>query len=258
MNFLNFFFNNNKLERIWIIAKNDFIKRYYGTSLGVAWAFVHPLFEFCIYYFVFTLIFPNSIENFALHLFSGLLIWQFFSESTRQSITILRDYNYLISNIQIQKLDLFWGTLLSKLFALTFNFTVYFMMSLFFNINYTITVFLFPIFILNLCTLILAVSLLLAVLNIYFRDIVHLWDMMILLLFWASPIFYGKEAFQKIPTLLYINPLAGIFINFRDAILYQICPDIHLFLYGWTYSFILLVISLLIFKKFSHKAIELL
>ncbi|CAN2040509.1 Transport permease protein [Candidatus Magnetomoraceae bacterium gMMP-15] len=257
MTFLNFFSENNKLERIWILAKNDFIKRYYGTSLGVVWAFVHPLFEFSIYYFVFTLIFPNSIENFALHLFSGLLIWQFFSESTRQGITILKDYSYLISNIQMNKLDIFWGTLLSKLFALGFNFTVYFIMSLFFKIDYTATVFLFPIFILNLCTLILAVSLLLAVLNIYFRDIVHLWDMLMLLLFWASPIFYGKETFYKIPALLYINPLAGIFLNFRDAVLYQKCPDMHLFFYGWIYAFILLIISLFLFKKLSHKALEL-
>jgi len=252
------FLNNNRLERIYLIAKNDFIKRYYGTSLGIVWAFIHPLFEFLIYYFVFTLIFPNNIENFALHLFSSLLIWKFFCESTKQGITILNDYNYLIANVQIQKLDLFWGTLLSKLFALSFNFTVYFIMSLFCNIGYSINALLFPIIIFNLCILILAISLLLSVLNIYFRDIIHLWDMLMLLLFWASPIFYGKEVYQKIKAILYINPLAGILINFREAVLYQNFPDLNLMLYNWVYAIILLVFSLIIFKKFSHKALELL
>jgi ABC-type polysaccharide/polyol phosphate export permease len=76
----------NRLERIWILAKTDFKKRYYGTSLGILWALINPIFQLIIYYFVFSVFFKNDVPNFSLYLFSGLILWMFISESNKKGM----------------------------------------------------------------------------------------------------------------------------------------------------------------------------
>ncbi|PJA97946.1 MAG: hypothetical protein CO128_09900, partial [Ignavibacteriales bacterium CG_4_9_14_3_um_filter_30_11] len=77
---------SNKIERIWILAKSNFRKRYYGSSLGIIWALINPLFLLVIYYFIFNVIFNNQIENFILYMFSGFLIWMFFEEASKEGL----------------------------------------------------------------------------------------------------------------------------------------------------------------------------
>lgn len=248
---------NNTLERIWILAKIDFLKRYYGSSLGLAWALINPLFRLIVYYFVFTVFFGNSIENFALYLFSGLLIWMFFSEGTGKGIFILKSKRFLLENVKINKFTIFISSILSVLMGFVFNFGVYFIISLFFNIEYSLKILFFPLLIIELIFLVLSVKMILAVINIYLKDINHLWDMATLLIFWANPIFYSKDVLlDKLPLLPIVNPLAGIMINVRSVILYDELPDLKLFLYNALYIIPLFIFSYAIFTKYSHKAIE--
>lgn len=248
---------NNRFERIWLLAKTDFKQRYYGSALGMVWALINPMFRLLIYYFVFTVIFENRIENYALYLFSGLLLWMFFSETTKKSFTVLKRKRYLIENIQSYKLDIYISFLLANLFALIFNFGVYFLLSLVFSISYSWTVLYFPLLILNLCILVFAVSLIISVIHIYLKDIDHIWSMILIGLFWTSPIFYARSIiFEKLPILLYVNPLAGIMINVREVLIYAKPPDYFNLFYDFIYAIVLLAISLVVFNKNVHKAAE--
>ena len=62
---------NNRLERIWLMAKFDFVTRYYGSFLGLFWALLKPLFQLMVYYVIFTVVFTTKTENFLLFLFVG-------------------------------------------------------------------------------------------------------------------------------------------------------------------------------------------
>lgn len=250
---------NNKLERIWILAKTDFRKRYYGTSLGVVWAVINPFFRLLIYYFVFTVFFKIKIENYALYLFSGLIIWFFFSESTKKSFSVIKSKRYIIENIGINKLDLFTSSILSTFLGFIFNFIVYLVFSAFFPVQYTLSFFIFVFIVLNLMLLVYAINLILATIHIYLKDLTHVWDMVLLILFWTSPIFYGREViFKEFAIIGYINPLAGIISNTREVLLYGSLPDWTVFFYDYFYSIILLIMGLFVFKLHSRKAIELL
>jgi len=248
---------NNQLERIWILAKNDFQKRYYGTGLGIAWAFVNPLLRLLIYYFVFTYFFNNRTENYILYIFSGLLVWMFFAEGTKKGITLLVNKRYLLENIQMNKLDIYISALFSGLFAFLFNYIMYFAISLFFPVHYSFVALYFPVLILNTAIIVLAISILLSVINIYIRDIEHLWDMAMMIIFWTNPIFYDKDVLiSKATFLLYLNPLAGIIINIRETTLYSRHPDYQLLVYDFAISLILLFVSIFILKRFAYKAAE--
>lgn len=250
---------NNQLERIWILAKTDFIQRYYGTKLGVFWALLNPFFQLVVYYFVFSILFATSIPNFALYLFSGLIIMMFFSESTVKGLNLLSIHKSILQNIIINKLDLYYSAIISTFMGFSFNFLTYLLFSLFFDVSYTHYVLFVPLIILNVSILILAIQLILGIIHVFFRDINHLWDMALLVFFWGSPVFYGKEVImENFPSLMYINPMAGILINLREVLLFGQPPLYHILALNFLVSIILLVIAIVLFKKLSPRAIEIL
>lgn len=249
--------DRNRRERIILLARIDFHKRYYESRMGILWAFLNPLFRLVVYYLVFTTIFKSDIENYALYLFSGLLIWMSFQESTKKGITILASKRYLIENISFDKLDLFISAIITILTGLFFNFLMYMVISLISGIpvNWHI-LWVLPV-VLNLAILMMGINLILATVHIYFRDIEHLWDMVLLLWFWVNPIFYAKSViFDTLPALIYLNPLAGIIINMRQGLLYGELPDFHLMAWGYIYSVVVLSVGMFVFRRYSHKILE--
>ena len=81
--------------------------------------------------------------------------------------------------------------------------------------------------------------------------------MVILAGFWGTPIFLPLSAFSgKLEALLYLNPIAGIIVNSRAAILYGEHINYQLLIWDITYAFILWGLSIFFFKRFSHKAAE--
>lgn len=248
---------NNRLERIWKLAQVDFQRRYYDNSLGLVWALINPLFQVVVYYLAFTILLDNKMENYALYLFSGLLFWMFFTEGTNKGLNILKQKRYLIENIQFNKLDLFYSAILSVLMGFLFNISAYLIISLISGIPIYWQIIFLPILIANIFLLALAVSILLSTLNIYIKDIVHLWAMVILAGFWATPIFIPVSAFvDKLEFILYLNPVAGIIINAREILLYGNLPNSIFLIWGLVYTLLLYGLAIFLFNRFSHKAAE--
>ncbi len=249
---------NNRLERIWKLAIVDFNSRYYEHSLGLLWALIKPTIECFLFYFVFSTLLPVDFEYFGLYIFGGLIIWSFFIEGTNKGLLILQQKKYLIESIRFNKLDLFYSTTFSAFVAFLFNLFVLLVISLFFGINiFHWSLLLLPIWILNLMILILAIGLILATIKIYLNDIQNLWDMVMLVGFWATPIVYDFHLLEeKAPILIICNPLTGIVINLRETIIYHNPPNIYLIFIDFVIALILLGIGLFIFSKFSHKAAE--
>jgi len=245
------------LERIWLLANIDFKKRYYDKGLGILWALLNPLFKLGIYYFVFTNLMINRVDNYALYLFSGIITWAFFAQGTKKGVNLLRAKKYLIESIQFNQIDLFISATLSVFYAFLFNMGAYALAHLFSFTPINGYILFLPILILNLFVLVLAISILLATIHIYLRDIEHLWDIIILAGFWLTPIFYSKEILlERLYIIVYINPMAGIIINLRETVLYGRPPLYDLFFYDVLYAVVLLIIALFTYKAFAHKAAE--
>ncbi len=248
---------NNRLERIWKLAQVDFKKRYYNDYFGLVWALINPLFRMAIYYFVFSFIFSQKIENYHLYLFSALIFWMYFAESTKRGLSTLLTKRYLIENIVFNRLDLFYSLSLSVIFGLLFNLVAYVGMSLITGIYFTWSVLLLPIMLFLAYIVSVSFGLILSTLNIYFKDIMHLWDMVLLAGFWITPIFFrGEEILSRAPILLYANPMSGIIINARKVLLFGELPDWNLLLFSSVYALVLFLVGRFFFLKYSHKAVE--
>jgi len=249
---------NNKFERIWLLAKTDFKKRYYGTSLGVVWALINPLFQLLIYYFVFTQFFNTEIENFPLYIFLGLIIWMFFAEATKKGLFTIHLNRHLLENIRINKFDIFTSGIISNLFGLLFNLVIYLLACLIFNVNLSIYILFFPLIILNLVLLIYGLNLILSIIFVYLRDFNHFWDIFLIAGFWINPIVYSPKVLYENDFILYLNPIAGMIINAQNTILFGNHIDLNLFIWNYLYAFMVFGIGLLVFKFYSKKVIEIL
>jgi len=249
---------NNQMERIWILAKMDFKLRYYETFLGLIWALINPLFRLAIYYLVFSFLKEMKVPNYGLYIFSGLIIWLYFQEATKQGTNVIKSKRYLLENINFRKLDLFLSSALSSTLGLIFNTSVYLIISIILGVYPGWNILFFPLLLFNLVLLVFSISLILSTIHIFMRDIRQVWDMVLVAMFWLNPIFYAKSAliFDKVPALLYINPLAGIIINTRNVLLLNQPPDWGLLLYNIAYASLFLLIGLTVFNSMFHKAAE--
>ncbi len=249
---------SNRLERIWILAKFDFKSRYYYHSLGILWALIKPLFEFAVFYILFTVILKNDIPYYALYLFLGLILWYFFVEGTNKGILVLRQKQYLIENIQFNRGDLFIAITFSAFLAFAFNFLAYALMSLVMGVvPFHAYLFFFPLLLGAFFTFTMGTSLILATLSIYLKDIQHLWDMVLLAGFWLTPILYDVALIgDNLPFLLYMNPVTGIIINIREVLLYGNPPDFALLCVSLAYALVIFGLGYFMFRRYSHKAAE--
>ena len=248
---------NNRLERIWLMAKFDFVTRYYGSFLGLFWALLKPLFQLLVFYVVFTTVFTSKTENFLLFLFIGIILFQFFTESAQGAMNIFRTKQYLFENIQINKLDIFYSSIAATFLGFIFNFGAFSIGNILLNNNFSWSILMFPVILLNLFILVLATQLIFATISIYLKDIDNIWFIVNTLLFWGSGIFFDLNTLAgKAQLIKYLNPLAGMLINARKVLIYAEPIDITLLFFNFSTALIILGIGLWIFNKFSAKALE--
>jgi ABC-type polysaccharide/polyol phosphate export permease len=250
---------NNRLERIWVLAKTGFLKRYYGSFLGVMWALINPLFHLAVYYIVFKVVFNTTQENFVLFLFLGLVLELFFAETSTVGIDLIRNKRYILENIRINWLDIYYAATLSTFYAFMFNLSICFLTSLFLDaVIDPQAIILFPLLVLNLLVFGFAAQVILSTIQVYLRDIVHLWDMLRMLILWFSGIFYAIDLTPGSSTafLAYLTPLAGIVYNSRQILIYGQPVNWVLFAYDWIYALTLLSLALFIFSRYVRKALE--
>jgi len=257
LNLLNINSNSNKWERIWLLAKIEFKLRYYENKLGLLWALLKPLFMLFIYYFAFKIIMRNNIPNFAIYLFNGLIIWEFFLESTGGLILILRTKRYLYEYSNMSKIEIYLASLISTSLGFIFNLIILIIALLFSGVNIDFHILFFPLIFIELFAISIGGALILSNLYLIFRDINQIWPLISNLFMWISPIFFSAESLQQnIPFLKYINPMFGIIVNSRNVIMNHSLPDFNLFYLNLLQTIIILTIGLLLLKKLGVNASE--
>jgi ABC-2 type transport system permease protein len=251
---------SNKIERLWLLAKIEFKLRYYENKLGLLWALIKPLLDIAIYYAVFQIILKQNIPAFASYLFIGLILWNFFVESTAGTIQILNTKKYLYEYSNMNKMEIYVSTLFSNSIGFFFNFIMFLLFYHFLereSTGFSIqNLWIIAIF-LNLFILSLGMSLILSTIYIVAKDITQVWMAFTSFLFFLSPIFYKLSTFKEaLPSFDYGNPIAGIIINARRVMMERSQPDFKLMGFDFGYAIFLLLLGLIFLNKLGSKAAE--
>lgn len=220
---------NNNRELIYELIKRDIASRYQGSVIGFMWSFINPIIMLSVYTFVFSVVFKarwsvdstGSKTEFALILFSGLLVYNLFSECLNKSPgLILSNVNY-VKKVIFPLEILPFVVLGTAFFHMIISFIVwvafYF---IFFGIPH-LTIFLFPIALIPLIFLIIGLSLFLSSLGVYLRDIGQIIILLTTVLMFMSPIFYPIHALpNNFRVIMEINPLTFIIEQVRAVIIF--------------------------------------
>ena len=247
---------NNRLERIWLLAKLDFQKRYYEGFLGMLWALLHPILRVGVYFVAFKILRESPIPNYALHLFSGLVIWQFVTEATNKSLNILRSNLYLINNIRFNWIDVYVSMIISILLGFLWKMLAFLAFCLFVRLFPNINYIYLPILILDLCITTLGMCMILSIFKLYVKDLQHLWNLVILAGFWTAPIFFPLEKIAaKFPFLIWIHPATPLIVNIRKVTMDGVPPDFVMFFWSILYGLVVFGIGFFIFQKYAKRAV---
>ena len=199
----------------------DFKLRYQGSFLGYVWSLLKPMMLFAIMYVVFVhfLRFGQGIEHFAVSLLLGIVMWTFFSEATNQGMHSLIQRGDLLRKINFPKYILVISGTISALINFVLNLIVVFIFMLLDGVHFGWSALLFPFTMLLLYIFSLALAFFLAAVNVKFRDIGHIWEILMQALFYATPIIYPLQMVitynATAAHFLMLSPIAVLFQSAR-------------------------------------------
>ncbi len=209
-------------DLLWLMSATEFKRVYFGTVLGYVWSLVRPLMLFAVLLFVFTKIFRigSEVPNYPVLLLLGIVLFTFFQEATQNSVTSVVAQEGVVRKTQFPRLVIPLSVVLTAVFNLSLNLIVVFVFILAWGVGPTWTWLLLLPCMALLFVFTTAISMILSVLYVRFRDVLIIWTVAAQVLFYATPILYPieivPEAYWKV---LFINPLAPIFEQIRVWVL---------------------------------------
>lgn len=220
-------------ELIVVLTKREVLGRYRGSVLGLLWSFFNPLFMLAIYTFVFSAIFKArwgagsaSKTEFALLLFTGLLVFNLFAECISRAPTlILSNVNYVKKVVfPLEILPVI--SLLSAAFHSVISIMVWLIAYIVFFGAPHVTVFLLPLVLLPFCFFLLGMGWALASLGVFLRDASQFIGLLTTGMMFLSPIFYPATAFpENYRYILYFNPLTTVVELARGLLFWGNTPE---------------------------------
>lgn len=215
------------------MVRTDFKLRYQNSVLGYVWSLLKPLMLFVILYVVFTqfLRMGKGIPNYPISLLLGVVLWSFFVEATTGALKSIVGRGSLIRKINIPRYLIPVSVIASSLINLMLNLAVVFIFVLLANdtpLSF-VSLIVFPLLLIELIVLTVAVSFFLSAVFVKYRDVEHIWDVAKQALFYVAPIIYPLTfiADKKIQKLLLLNPFAQIIQDARAVITYGGTPQIN-------------------------------
>jgi len=170
---------------------------------------------------------------------------------------VLMNKKYLTENIQFNWIDLYTSHMISIMMGLAFNFIAYFLILIITGTGIGSYFYVFPIILITWFLLSASASILLGLIRPLFDDIVHIWDILIMVGFWVSGIFYsGQFFYDNYPWFVHLNPFVGLILNTRAALLENNALYLPLLIENLIFGIALYGLSVFLFKKFAKRVIE--
>lgn len=265
----------------WIVlkemVKTDFQLRYQGSFLGIAWSVLKPLMLFCVMYVVFVrfLKFSDGTETFPLVLLLGITLWNFFAEATNMGLSSITGRGEVLRKVNFPKYIIVVSASIGALISLGINMCVVLLFCfLSRTVVFTWQILWLPLNFIQFYLLALGCALLLATMNVYFRDIQHIWEVLLQALFYATPIIYPLSMVEAqlgqrgelVEKVMLLNPAAQVIQDIRhNLIAPESTPTVwQLFDSPWfallpiALTVLFLILGILVFSRRSWQFAEVL
>jgi lipopolysaccharide transport system permease protein len=243
-------------ELIKNLVVSDLRVKYSSSILGFAWSLLNPLLMMLVLYFVFSNVFNNT-DTLALYLLIGLFAWRFFANGTSTAMGSIVGKPSLVTKIYIPREILTLSSTISSLVSSFLEFLVLMPLLIVFGANISLAFLLFPVVHILYFIIIYGLSLILASLYVYYRDLGQIWEVFIQMGFFICPIVYPLSLVpsQYLPYYM-LNPITILINMYRDIFLNGTIPGIADFIVIIVFGILLLVVGNFLFNRLSRRFAE--
>jgi len=251
-------FKGNTWDLFYELVRTDFIMRYHNSVLGFIWVLLKPFLIFLILVIVFSWFFKNQDQFYHLNLLLGLLLYSYFAEATLRGVTCLYEKSNIILKVNFPKVIAILTSVVNSFISFIAGFLVFLIFwflskpaGSLLNLPY------FLLLIIILTNLILGLNFFISIIYTKLRDLLSIWEVLLQLIFYASPIIYPLSLVpNRFKSLFLLNPLAIVITESQKALITNQSFSWFHTNYALIISIFLLILGFLFFQKYIRKIAE--
>ena len=247
------------------LVTKDFKIKYRRSVLGVAWSVLNPLLMMVVMSIVFSTIFGQSRngsitpEMYPLYLIVGNITFSVMSESTNQALMSIIAASSLLKKVKVHRWVFPVQKVLFSLVNFAFSLVAVALVMLWFHVLPTWHLILLPVCLLLLMCFCMGLGMMLSALAVFFRDVMHLWTVVITAWMYLTPIFWTTDYISQmarwIQVLVVVNPMYNYLQFMRDIFLFNTAPSMLTLGLCVFWAVVALVVGYAVFHKTEHKFI---
>jgi len=231
----------------------DLKLKYRGSLIGFVWSLANPLLTAAVYTIAFRSILRIRSEGFVFYLMLGLLAWTFFASSAAMSTGSIVDNGGLLKSVRFPRAILPIATVLFTLAQYLLTVLVFLpLMLIVYRIRPAAPMLLFPVIVTLQALFTIGVALILATTTAFFRDVRHLVEVALMVLFWTTPIVYTiHDVSGRLPQLILLSPLSSFVTAYHNIFYDRQWPSLEVWAIAVTYTTVSLSLGLWMIVRYE-------
>jgi lipopolysaccharide transport system permease protein len=240
------------------LVVKDLKLKYRGSVFGFLWSLLNPLLMIVVYTVAFTFILRIRGEGFVFYLMLGQLSWTFFASSAAMSTGAIIDNAGLVKSVLFPRAILPIGTVLFNLAQYLLTTAVFLpVMMLWYRVPLAPPMILFPLFLALQVVFTIGIALILATATAFFRDVRHLLEVALAVLFWTTPIVYElRQVPERLQLLILLSPVSSFVVAYQQLFFYREWPAPTVWLMATAHALGAFIVGALLFLAFEDRFTE--
>lgn len=238
------------------LVSRDLKVKYRRSFLGYIWSILNPLLMMLLQSLIFSYMFRSNIQNFPLYLICGNTLFTFFNESCNMGLTSIIYNGSLIKKVYIPKFIFPLSRVVSSFVTMSFSLAAVLLVMVITRSPFYWTILLCWVPLVFLFMFSCGMAMLLSSLTVYFRDMQHLFSILLMGWMYATPLFYPLEQLPLyMQSLLKLNPLYHYINMFRNLVMYGNIPGPNTWFACIFSAVVAMVLGLAVFRKLQRNFI---
>jgi ABC-type polysaccharide/polyol phosphate export permease len=240
------------------LVTKDLKLKYRGSMLGFLWSLGNPLMLIVVYTFAFKYILRIGDDRFVLLFLIGILGWTFFASSTVMAAGSIVDNAALVKSVFFPRAILPTASVLFNLAQYLLTLSVFLpLMLAFFGVGPSAPMLLFPVFLLLQVAFTIGIALLIGLGTAFYRDVRHLVEVALLLLFWMTPIVYRMDQVpERFRPIVLASPMSPFVVAYQRLFYDVRWPEPGIWIGCVAYALGALAIGSAVFLAMEDRLVE--
>ena len=245
-------------ELLYQMTRRDLLLRYKQTIMGFGWAIFMPLVNTAVFSVIFTRVAPLEMDlPYPLFAYSGLLAWNFTASSFRFAVNSLTSNSNLVTKVYFPREIFPISAVIVSLVDFAVGATVLVALMIYYQVVPTFAVLALPWVVAVHIMFTISISLLLAMGNLFYRDVKYLFEIGITIWMFMSAVLYPVSHIGGLAgKIMVFNPMTPILEGYRDVLIRGHLPNPGAFLITTVTATVLLLVAWLIFHRAEYEFAE--